>query len=173
VQLLLLERSPQQRGKAAGAECGAIPWPHASTFRGITGYLADDFESKGMGMDYAFFSASTLEGVAAGLQHGMERTVLFDIECLRTCPGVDVSVLSVCPGEKEVLFAPCTGLSLVQPAVPVDGGLGGGGGARVLRAGAQAGHALVNVSPAAAKESSNSNTATSAKIHITKPISVT
>ena len=129
----------------------AIPRPHANTFRGITGYLADDFESKGMGMDYAFFSASTLEGVAAGLQHGMERTVLFDIECLRTCPGVDVSVLSVCPGEKEVLFAPCTGLSLVQPAVPVDGGLGGGGGARVLRAGAQAGHALVNVSPAAAK----------------------
>ena len=78
-----------------------------------------------MGVDYAFFSASTLEGVAAGLQHGMERTVLFEIECLRTCPGVDVSVLSVCPGEKEVLFAPCTGLSLVQPAVPVDGGLGG------------------------------------------------
>ena len=113
-----------------------------------------------MGVDYAFFSASTLEGVAAGLQHGMERTVLFEIECLRTCPGVDVSVLSVCPGEKEVLFAPCTGLSLVQPAVPVDGGLGGGGGARVLRAGAEAGHALVEVFPAAAKESSNSNTAT-------------
>ena len=111
-----------------------------------------------MGMDYAFFSASTLEGVAADLQHGMERTVLFDIECLRTCPGVDVSVLSVYPGEKEVLFAPCTGLSLVQPAVPVDGGGGGGGGgggsgrgggARVV--GVEAGHARVKVSPAAAK----------------------
>jgi hypothetical protein len=50
--------------------------------------------------------------VAADLQHGMERTVLFEIEYLRTCPGVDVSVLSVYPGEKEVLFAPCTGLSL-------------------------------------------------------------
>jgi hypothetical protein len=122
----------------------AIPRPHANTFRGITGYLADDFESKGMGMDYAFFSASTDEAVAVGFaaEASVDRTVLFEIECLRACPGVDVSLLSVYPGEKEVLFAPCTGLSLV----PADGASGSG-----ARTGAAAGHCSVKVYPAAAQ----------------------
>jgi hypothetical protein len=63
--------------------------------------------------------------------------VLFEIECLRACPGVDVSLLSVYPGEKEVLFPPCTGLSLLK----ADKGA-------APRTGEGAGHARVRVTPA-------------------------
>ena len=118
----------------------AIPRPHANTYRGITGYLADGLESDAMGMDYAFVSASTEESVAEDLQHGMDRTVRFEIEYTSTCPGVDVSLLSVFPGEKEVLFPPCTGLSLSAAEA--------GAGART---GAGAGQAHVRVTPAAAR----------------------
>ena len=62
--------------------------------------------------------------MAEDLQHGMDRTVRFEIEYTSTCPGVDVSLLSVFPGEKEVLFPPCTGLSLsaAEAGVTADGG---------------------------------------------------
>ena len=66
--------------------------------------------------------------------------MLFEIEYLRACPGVEVSLLSVFPGEKEVLFPPCTGLSLSA----AEAGAGS-------RTGAGAGQAHVRVTPAAAR----------------------
>ena len=116
----------------------AIERPHANTFRGATGYLGDEFESSDMGMDYAFFSATTNEAVAMEFTGSAPRSVLFDIQYLRACPGVDVSVLSVYPGEKEVLFPPCTGLSLTK------------GASGAPRTGPGAGHARVSVTPQAA-----------------------
>jgi hypothetical protein len=118
----------------------AIPRPHANTYRGATGFIGHEFESSDMGMDYAFFSATTDEGVAAEFAGSAARSVLFEIEYLRACPGVEVSLLSVFPGEKEVLFPPCTGLSLSAAEA--------GAGART---GAGAGQAHVRVTPAAAR----------------------
>jgi hypothetical protein len=118
----------------------AIPRPESSTFRGATGFLGHEFEQNAMGMDYAFFSASTDEGVAAEFAGSVAHSVLFEVEFLRGCPGVDVSMLSVFPGEKEVLYPPCTGLSLSK----ADEGAG-------ARTGAEAGRARVRVSPTAAR----------------------
>ena len=118
----------------------AIRRPKAATFRGVTGYLGNEFESNAMGMDFASFSATAMEGVATDFTGSVACSVLFEIEYLRGCPGVDVSVLSVFPGEKEVLFPPCTGLSLVGMA---DEGLS-------ARTGAGAGQVRVRVSPSAA-----------------------
>jgi hypothetical protein len=102
----------------------AIPRPRAHSFRGATGYLGEEFGSSEMGLDYAFFSASA--DFAGGVMPTAQRSVIFQVEYLRACPGVDVSMVSVFPGEKEVLFPPCTGLSL-----PVDSPAGGGGTGRV------------------------------------------
>ena len=162
----------------------AIPRPAATTFRGVTGYLAEAFKADKMGMDYAFFSTSVTEGVAADFAGSVARSVLFEVEFMagvamiilspvrfprltthhspltthshlchlrspptctplyprmgrhQGCPGADISMLSLFPGEKEVLFAPCTGLSLK------DSGAGA--------TGAGAGQAQVTVSPTAA-----------------------
>jgi hypothetical protein len=65
-----------------------------------------------MGMDYAFLSTSVTQGVAKEFAGSAAKTVLFEVEYDATCPGADISMLSLFPGEKEVLFAPCTGLSL-------------------------------------------------------------
>ena len=118
----------------------AIVRPPAKTFRGITGYLGEKFESSDMGMDYAFFSATTTEAVAEDFTASEPLSVLFEIQYLRGCPGVDVSMLSVHPGEKEVLFPPCTGLSLME------------GNSGTPRTGEGAGHARVSVTPQAAVE---------------------
>ena len=58
----------------------AIPRPAATTFRGVTGYLAEAFKGDGMGMDYAFFSTSVTEGVAADFAGSVARSVLFEVE---------------------------------------------------------------------------------------------
>ena len=93
----------------------AIPRSPAHSFRGATGYLGEEFSSSEMGLDYAFFSASAYESVATefagGVVPSVERSVVFQVEYLRACPGTDVSVISVFPEEQEVLFPPCTGLS--------------------------------------------------------------
>ena len=58
----------------------AIPRPAATTFRGVTGFLADKFKADKMGMDYAFFSTSVTEAVAADLTASAACSVLFEIE---------------------------------------------------------------------------------------------
>ena len=116
----------------------AIPRPKASTFRGISGYLPADFATMVMGMDYSFISASTDESVGVEFSGSVDHSVLFEVEYQRACPGVDVAILSLFPGEKEVLFPPCTGLSL--PA---------GDGAAAFT-GLGAGQARVKVFPTAA-----------------------
>jgi hypothetical protein len=154
----------------------AIPRPAATTFRGVTGYLAEAFKADKMGMDYAFFSTSVTEGVAADFAGSVARSVLFEVEFMagvamiilspvrfprlttqqpltahshlchlrsaptctplyprmgrhQGCPGADISMLSLFPGEKEVLYSPCTGLSLKGTSGSVTGT--GAGQARV------------------------------------------
>ena len=90
----------------------AIPRPPESSFRGVTGYLPERFEAERIGMDYAFISTSVKDTIAAEFAGSVDISVLFEMEFVAGCPGADISMLSLFPGEKEVLFAPCTGLSL-------------------------------------------------------------
>ena len=69
----------------------AIPRPAATTFRGVTGYLAEAFKADKMGMDYAFFSTSVTEGVAADFAGSVARSVLFEVEFMA---GVAMIILS-------------------------------------------------------------------------------
>ena len=85
----------------------------SSTFRGVTGYLSNKFQHGGMGMDYAFFSTSTSKDMAVEFTKSEEKCVVFEVVFQGACPGVDVESISVFPGEKEILFPPCTGLSLM------------------------------------------------------------
>ena len=112
----------------------AIPRAREATFRGATGFLGDEFQANGMGMDFAFFSTSLDKGVASQFAGSTARSVLFEVVYLRGCQGADVSLLSLYPGEKEVLFPPCTGLNLRQEdassdaaAAPMTGEGEGGG----------------------------------------------
>ena len=83
-----------------------------STFRGVTGYLGRAFS---FGMDYAFFSTSANETVAVDdFARSVPKSVIFVVEYDVACHGADISLVSVYPGEMEVLFPPCTGLSLKQ-----------------------------------------------------------
>jgi hypothetical protein len=101
-----------QSARQCISDMQAIPRPAHATFRGVTGYLADSFQSSGMGMDYAFFSTTTDGQVARDFAGTAAHSVVFEIEFIRGCPGADISMLSLFPGEKEVIFPPCTGLSL-------------------------------------------------------------
>jgi hypothetical protein len=114
-----------------------IPRPQVSTFRGVKGYLAEKFGTERMGMDYAFLSTSVDEEVGSEFSGSAAKTVLFEVEYAATCPGADISMLSLFPGEKEVLFAPCTGLGLKDSGKGVTG--------------ADAGQARVVVSPSPAR----------------------
>ena len=90
-------------------------------------------------MEYAFFSSTTEERVAKEFAGSAEHSVLFTITYVATCPGTDISLLSVYAGEKEVLYPPCTGLSLDAGERPTGQDTGAG-----------AGHAHVKVVPASA-----------------------
>ena len=93
----------------------AIPRAHKdSSYRGVTGYLGRGFRAGDMGMDYAFFSTTSSEAVAAEFATKAEKHVVFEVQYVRACSGVDVEVLSVFPAEKEILFPPCIGLSLMD-----------------------------------------------------------
>jgi hypothetical protein len=87
-------------------------------FRGARGFLSPEFRQQRMGMDFAFFSASTNEPVAKNFAKNFTdqteslRSVLFEIEFNGGCKGADVQMISVFPGECEVLFPPCTALSI-------------------------------------------------------------
>jgi hypothetical protein len=87
----------------------------SNTYRGVTGYLGGSFKDGGMGMDYAFLSTSSDRNTAEYFTRSAEKRVIFEVEYIRACPGVDVELLSVYPAEKEILFPPCTGLSLKMP----------------------------------------------------------
>jgi hypothetical protein len=115
----------------------AIQRAPESSFRGVTGYLAPKFEAERIGMDFAFFSTTVDLEVATEFAGSVATSVLFEVEFVAGCPGADISMLSLFPGEKEVLFVPCTGLSLK------DSGKGA--------TGAGAGQARVVVSPTAAR----------------------
>ena len=118
----------------------AIPRAHVETYRCVTGYLGVEFEHNGIGMDFAFLSATTEKEEALKFAGSAERTVLFIVAYVGSCPDADISSISVYTGQKEVLFAPCTGLSLA----PADGERGQISGEGV-------GRARVTVIPAAAR----------------------
>jgi hypothetical protein len=125
------------QGARKGILCfQAVPRDPASTFRGVKGFLADKFGAERMGMDFAFLSTSVTQGIAKEFAGSAAKTVLFEVEYSPTCPGADISMLSLFPGEKEVLFAPCTGLDLKDSSVDATG--------------PDAGQARVVVSPTAA-----------------------
>jgi hypothetical protein len=109
-------------------EMAALPREATNTYRGVTGYLADEFEHSRMGMDFAFASATTDRKVAEVFIGSAEKRILFELLYASACPGVDISMLSVYPGQKEVLFPPCTGLCLTK----VGGGVQVGGGQQGL-----------------------------------------
>ena len=91
----------------------SIPREQCKTFRGVTGFLDEEFSKQKMGMDFAFFSTSTDRKVAEDFARSAEKWVLFEVQYAAGCRGVDVGSLSVYPGEKEVLFPPCTALNMV------------------------------------------------------------
>ena len=113
----------------------SIPREQCKTFRGVTGFLDEEFSKQKMGMDFAFFSTSTDRKVAEDFARSAEMWVLFEVQYVAACRGVDVKSLSVYPGEKEVLFPPCTALNKV-----------GSGSAETT--------GIVTVSPIAATQSS-------------------
>jgi hypothetical protein len=65
-------------------------------------------------MDYTFFSTTSSECVAVEFASSAERHVIFEVQYVRACSSVDVEMVPMFPAEKEVLFPPCTGLSLVD-----------------------------------------------------------
>eukprot|EP00966_Prymnesium_polylepis_P304955 7046140-Prymnesium_polylepis.2 len=72
------------------------------------------------GVDLAFSSTSTERDVALGYmkQTGEVQQILFEIRMGMIDRGADISCLSQFPAEKEILFAPLTGLEVA--AVPRD-----------------------------------------------------
>jgi hypothetical protein len=104
----------------------AIRREAVTTFRGVTGYLSEEFEASDMGMDFAFFSTSANKVMGAEFAGGVSSSVLFEVDYVRACPGADISMLSLFPGEKEVLFPPCTGLSLKSTRGTWSSGAGAG-----------------------------------------------
>jgi hypothetical protein len=119
-------------------QMAAIPRPREDTYRGVTGFLGSEFESSELGMDFAFSSATTDRTIAAKFAGSAAKSVLFEIKFIRACPGVDISMISVYPGQKEVLFPPCTSLSLTDPTR----------GGKI--AGASAGQVCIRVTPTVA-----------------------
>jgi hypothetical protein len=99
----------------------AIKRPTDTTFRGVTGFLPAHFGQERIGMDYAFFSTSVDRGIGREFAGSAAISVLFEVKYVAGCPGADISMLSLYPGEKEVLFAPCTGLSLEDSGAGVTG----------------------------------------------------
>lgn len=92
------------------------PASDTPTFRGVTGFLPDHFKKdEKMGMDFAFFSTSRDESVADEFAGEEElRHVIFEVAHTAACPGVELSLLSLYPGEREIVYPPCTGLSLMD-----------------------------------------------------------
>ena len=97
-----------------------------TVYRGVSGgVLPEQFwvpNEHGVigGVDLAFMSTSTERDVALGYmkQSGKDSQILFEIRMGMIDRGADVSMLSQFPGEREILFAPLTGLELA--AVPRD-----------------------------------------------------
>jgi hypothetical protein len=84
----------------------------ANTYRGVTGKLGNTFKEGGMGMDFAFFSTSASHDVAVEFTKDVANKVIFEVVYVSAASGVNVEAISVFPGEKEILYPPCTGLSM-------------------------------------------------------------
>eukprot|EP00966_Prymnesium_polylepis_P181892 4213792-Prymnesium_polylepis.1 len=88
-----------------------------TVYRGVDGVLPDEFwEAKEYdvmgGVELAFMSTSTQRDVALGYMKQSNKTakILFEIRMGMIDRGADVSCLSQFPAEREILFAPLTGL---------------------------------------------------------------
>jgi hypothetical protein len=78
----------------------AIKRPGACTFRGVTGFLAEDFKSDKMGMDYAFFSTTIEEGIALEFTGSVSHSVLFEIDF------VAARVTGAAAGQARLIVSP-------------------------------------------------------------------
>ena len=103
IRMQAIGREPQSPGDSRHTE---------NTYRGVTGKLGSKFLTGGMGMDFAFFSTSASIDVAVEFTQEVAHKVIFEVVYVPACPGVNVEAISVFPGEKEILYPPCTGLSL-------------------------------------------------------------
>ena len=100
-----------------------------TVFRGVAGgVLPDQFwtaNEHGVmgGIELGFMSTTTDRGVAVGYmeQTDKEAKMLFEIRMGMIDRGADVSLLSQFPGEKEILFAPLTGLEVASVPRVEDG----------------------------------------------------
>jgi len=98
-----------------------------TVYRGVYGLLPDEFWKKKMGVmggvDRAFMSTSTEREVAIGYvkQSNKVQKILFEIRMGMIDRGADVSCLSQFPAEKEILFAPLTGLEVASVPRDEDG----------------------------------------------------
>jgi len=96
-----------------------------TVYRGVTGLLPNEFWEENEhgvlgGVERAFMSTSTQRDVALGYMNQSNKTakILFEIRMGMIDRGADVSCLSQFPAEREILFAPLTGLEV--SAVPRD-----------------------------------------------------
>eukprot|EP00966_Prymnesium_polylepis_P250740 5798002-Prymnesium_polylepis.1 len=96
-----------------------------TVYRGVSGLLPNEFWEESEdgvlgGVERAFMSTSTQRDVALGYMRQKKETakILFEIRMGMIDRGADVSCLSQFPAEREILFAPLTGLEV--SAVPRD-----------------------------------------------------
>ena len=103
--------------------------PASTVFRGVAGgvlpkqfWAQNEYGVMG-GIELGFMSTTTDRDVALGYmrQSGKEAKMLFEIRMGMIDRGADVSLLSQFPAEKEILFAPLTGLEVASVPRVEDG----------------------------------------------------
>ena len=103
--------------------------PASTVYRGVAGgvlpkqfWAQNEFGVMG-GIELGFMSTTTERNVAVGYmrQSGKEAKMLFEIRMGMIDRGADVSLLSQFPSEKEILFAPLTGLEVASVPRVEDG----------------------------------------------------
>ena len=105
--------------------------PEATVYRGVSGgVLPKQFwepNEHGVmgGVELGFMSTTTNRDVALAYMHqrGKEAKMLFEIRMGMIDRGADVSLLSQFPAEKEILFAPLTGLEVASVPRVDEGGV--------------------------------------------------
>lgn len=97
--------------------------PAGKVYRGISGgilpenFLKSDVDGVRGGCEYGFLSTTTDREVAFSYAHGGRTGVIFEIQMGLIDRGADLSWISQYPTEEEILFAPLTGIEIVNTRV--------------------------------------------------------
>ena len=95
----------------------------AKVYRGLSGMaLPRDFHQKNAfgvagGVEAAFMSTTTSREVAMGYAGGGRNGIVFEVQMGMVDRGADIAWLSQYPHEKEILFAPLSGLEVQSSRV--------------------------------------------------------